>query len=138
MVGAGVAATVGNVYEPYLQLTHNLDFFFELIEAGSTVGEAAYYSVPGQSWQCILVEEPLYRPFRKGFDAQWRDREDLGEDAQYLVLRKVNLLERNGKLTEAGSMLNTAVKKYPNGLALAYRCAVLARGDSMGRSDGTP
>lgn len=123
LVSAGAAATVGNVYEPYLQLTHNLDLFFERIESGASIGEAAFYSLPGQSWQSILVGDPLYRPFKTRFNAQWSRRDDFGEDGQYLVLRQANLLEREGKPSEADSILREAMSEYPNGLALAFRIA---------------
>ena len=122
-MGAGVATTVGNVYEPYLQLTHDLDLFFESIESGSTVGEAAFYSMPGQSWQSILVGDPLYRPFKTRFDRQWARRSDFGEDGQYLVLRQANRLEGSRNRSEALRILKDGMSEYPDGLALAFRIA---------------
>ena len=123
LVSAGAAVTVGIVSNYQLQLTHNLDLFFERIESGASIGEAAFYSLPGQSWQSILVGDPLYRPFKTRFDAQWSRRGDFGEDGQYLVMRQANLLERGGRRSEAASVLRKAMNGYPDGLALAFRIA---------------
>jgi uncharacterized protein (TIGR03790 family) len=120
LVGAGAAATVGNVYEPYLQFTHNLDLFFERIESGATIGEAAFYSLPGQSWQSILVGDPLYRPFKKRFDSQWTGRDGYGKDGQYLVLRRANRLKSR---PDALRVLKDGLSEYPDGLALTFRVA---------------
>jgi uncharacterized protein (TIGR03790 family) len=63
LVARGVAATVGNVYEPYLEFTHHLDMFVAALAAGRSTGEAAYYSLSALSWQEIFVGDLLYRPF---------------------------------------------------------------------------
>lgn len=63
LLARGAAATVGNVYEPYLHLTHNLDAFQKALLSGSTLVEAAYASIPCVSWQGIVLGDPLYRPF---------------------------------------------------------------------------
>ncbi|MEZ5276607.1 MAG: TIGR03790 family protein [Opitutaceae bacterium] len=130
LVRSGVAVTVGNVYEPYLQLTHNLGLFFEKLESGGTAGEAAWYALPGQSWQAILVGDPLYRPFLRRFDDQWAKRDAATVGAQYLVLRQANLLEKDGNRREADRLLDGAASERGTlGLALAYR-RVLEREDS--------
>ena len=59
----GAAATIGNVYEPYLQLTHQFDTMHERLLAGFTWVEAAWASMPVASWQAIVLGDPLYRPF---------------------------------------------------------------------------
>src|SRR5690606_10217310 len=64
LVSRGVTATVGNVYEPYLQFTHNPILFFRGLASGLTLAEAAYISLPAVSWQTITVGDPLYRPFK--------------------------------------------------------------------------
>ncbi|RYD65960.1 MAG: TIGR03790 family protein, partial [Verrucomicrobiaceae bacterium] len=63
LLAKGAAATLGNVYEPYLPLTHNFDIFNARLMAGYTLVEAAYMSVPVLSWQNIVLGDPLYRPF---------------------------------------------------------------------------
>lgn len=121
MVRAGAAATLGNVYEPYLQLTHDLALFFERLEAGSSVGEAAWYALPGQSWQGILVGDPLYRPFTKEFQTQWEGSAD--SRSPYLAMRKANRLQASGLTLEAREVLEDQWERIGPDLALAFRMA---------------
>ncbi len=59
----GATCTVGNVYEPYLQLTNHLDTLNDRLMRGMTFAEAAYISLPGISWMSTILGDPLYRPF---------------------------------------------------------------------------
>ena len=59
----GAAVTAGNVAEPYLGPSLNCDVFFQHLAAGKQVGEAALIASPSASWQCIILGDPLYRPF---------------------------------------------------------------------------
>jgi uncharacterized protein (TIGR03790 family) len=63
LVTKGAAATLGNVYEPYLQLTPHLDLFNDRLLHGFTFAESAYMSVPALSWMSVMVGDPLYRPY---------------------------------------------------------------------------
>ncbi len=63
LLAAGAAATVGNVYEPYLHLTHHLDILHDRLLKGFTWVEAAWMSMPCTSWQAVVLGDPLYRPF---------------------------------------------------------------------------
>lgn len=63
LVTKGAAATIGNVYEPYLQLTAHLDLFNDRLLHGFTFAESAYMSAPGLSWMSVMVGDPLYRPY---------------------------------------------------------------------------
>ncbi|MHA3770728.1 TIGR03790 family protein [Verrucomicrobiota bacterium sgz303538] len=63
LLAAGAAATVGNVYEPYLALTPHLDTIFERLTSGFTFAESAYMSQRALSWMTTFVGDPLYRPF---------------------------------------------------------------------------
>ena len=64
LLDRGAAATLGNVYEPYLALTPNLDVFNARLLAGFTFAESAYASERVVSWMTTFVGDPLYRPFR--------------------------------------------------------------------------
>ncbi|MEQ1862411.1 MAG: TIGR03790 family protein, partial [Chthoniobacteraceae bacterium] len=64
LLAAGAAATVGNVYEPYLGFTPNLDVFFDRLRAGFTFAESCYMSQRLLSWMTTFVGDPLYRPFK--------------------------------------------------------------------------
>lgn len=61
----GAAATLGNVYEPYLHLTPHLDLFQERLLRGFTFAEAAYAATPALSWMNTFIGDPLYRPFKE-------------------------------------------------------------------------
>lgn len=66
LVMKGAAATLGNVYEPYLQLTAHLNVFSDRLLHGFTFAESAYMAMPTLSWMGVAIGDPLYRPY-----AQW-------------------------------------------------------------------
>ena len=70
----GATATIGNVYEPYLQLTSHLNIFSDRLLHGFTFAESAYMSVQSLSWMSVMVGDPLYRPY-----AAWLQLADKGE-----------------------------------------------------------
>ena len=63
LLSRGAAASLGNVYEPFLQLTAHLDIFNDRLLHGFTFAESAYMSVQGLSWMSVMVGDPLYRPY---------------------------------------------------------------------------
>jgi uncharacterized protein (TIGR03790 family) len=63
LLARGAAATLGNVFEPYLQMTHHFDLFQTRLLAGHCLVEAAYMALPVLSWQNLVLGDPLYRPF---------------------------------------------------------------------------
>ena len=79
----GAAATIGNVYEPYLGLTHHFDILHQRLLAGFSLVEAAWMSIPAASWQGIVLGDPLYRPF-----AQFNCKgPQLATDSDFIALR---------------------------------------------------
>jgi len=68
LVTKGAAATIGNVYEPYLQLTAHLNIFGDRLLHGFTFAESAYMSVQTLSWMSVMVGDPLYRPYGSWLD----------------------------------------------------------------------
>lgn len=117
----GAAAMIGNVYEPFLELTHMPYIYFACLMSGMTHGEAAYAAEPVLSWMSVVVGDPLYRPFATPLPAQlervrsWQDRSAYG---QYAVIRVMNLLKARGKQDEAVLLGRQCFRKSP-GLALA-------------------
>ncbi|MDG1358562.1 MAG: TIGR03790 family protein [Akkermansiaceae bacterium] len=114
ILAKGAAATLGNVYEPYLHLTHHLDVFHDRLIKGFSLVEAAYMAAPVLSWQHVVLGDPLYRPFLhlngSGELAQ-QDRdyrairlahENWGKQPDTLVqkLRTAAAAKNNGKLYE--------------------------------------
>ena len=63
LVSKGAAASLGYVYEPYLQLTAHLDIFNDRLLHGFTFAESAYMSIQALSWMSVMVGDPLYRPY---------------------------------------------------------------------------
>lgn len=64
MLEKGIAATVGPVYEPYVQGFPLPELFFSrLVEGYMSLGESYLVSLPFLSWQTILIGDPLYQPF---------------------------------------------------------------------------
>ncbi|HEY6069976.1 MAG TPA: TIGR03790 family protein, partial [Chthoniobacterales bacterium] len=63
LLSRGAAASLGNVYEPYLQFTAHLNVFNDRLLHGFTFAESAYSSIPVLSWMSVMVGDPLYRPF---------------------------------------------------------------------------
>jgi uncharacterized protein (TIGR03790 family) len=63
LISKGAAVSIGNVYEPYLQLTPHLDIFNDRLLHGFTFAESAYMSLRVLSWMSVMVGDPLYRPY---------------------------------------------------------------------------
>ncbi|MFL6588847.1 MAG: TIGR03790 family protein, partial [Chthoniobacterales bacterium] len=63
LLSRGATATIGNVYEPYLQLTAHLNVFNDRLLHGFTFAESAYMSMQTISWMSVMVGDPLYRPY---------------------------------------------------------------------------
>jgi tetratricopeptide (TPR) repeat protein len=63
LVSRGAAATVGNVYEPYLELTAHLDILNDRLLHGFTFAESVFMSSRALSWMGVAVGDPLYRPY---------------------------------------------------------------------------
>ena len=64
LLARGAAATVGNVYEPYLHLTHDLGLLHQRLMEGRSWVEACWMAMPVCSWQGVVLGDPLYEPFR--------------------------------------------------------------------------
>ncbi len=65
MLGDGITATLGAVAEPYLHSFPEPGTFFLELFKGRCLVEAYYYTKPFNSWQLVLIGDPLYRPFKK-------------------------------------------------------------------------
>jgi len=123
LLAKGAAATLGNVYEPYLPLTHNFDIFNARLMAGYTLVEAAYMAVPVLSWQNIVLGDPLYRPFLH-LDGSG---EKADADREYRAIRlasarwKEDPKQFEAMLREAADRMKSGVLLEAVGLSLAAR-----------------
>ena len=117
----GATATVGNVYEPYLHLTHHFGILNDRLLKGWTFAEAAWASMPVTSWQGIVLGDPLYRPF-KHIDGSGKNRP---KDRDYRALRAASRqwpgdhAQRREKLSGAAEKLKSGT--LAEGLAMDYR-----------------
>ncbi len=66
MLRDGITATLGPVNEPYLTAFPLPEEFFAELIAGRCLVEAYFRTNPFNSWQMLLIGDPLYRPFGAG------------------------------------------------------------------------
>jgi uncharacterized protein (TIGR03790 family) len=120
LVARGVTATMGNVFEPFLQFTHRPDLLVQALARGETLGDAAYFALPALSWEEVLIGDPLYRPFGISLSQQLKDLPRLPPDrAGYAVVRKATLLARGGRSAEALALLQAAAQLLPDSREIA-------------------
>ncbi|HMD61680.1 MAG TPA: TIGR03790 family protein [Opitutaceae bacterium] len=130
LVARGVTATVGNVFEPYLEFTHRPDMLLDALARGENLVDAAYFALPVLSWQSIVIGDPLYRPFAVSVSAQMKNLSALPPQlAGYAVIRRMNLLDAGGKKAEAIEAGKAGMREAPN---LALALALSARLDASG------
>ena len=116
----GAAVTVGNVYEPYLHLTHWFDILNDRLLAGYSWVEACWMAMPVTSWQGVVLGDPLYRPFSK-LDGSG---EKLAEDNDYRALRAAAIqwgddpAEKNLQLGKATERMKSGIVSEAMGLDL--------------------
>jgi len=65
MLAHGITATLGPVDEPYLDSFPLPNDFFLALFNGRPLVEAFYHTKPFNSWQLVLIGDPLYTPFPK-------------------------------------------------------------------------
>ncbi len=130
LVARGVAATVGNVFEPYLGFTHRPNLLLRALSQGKTFGDAVYYALPTLSWQAVAIGDPLYRPFKVTLEEQEQMSDRLPPAyAAYAAIRRAHLLIHQGKKAEALAWLQAAEKRQPS-LPLGLFMASLALADN--------
>jgi len=112
LLAHGAAATLGNVYEPYLSLTANLDIFQDRLMAGFTLAESGWMSQKVLSWMGVVVGDPLYRPY-----AAWRAVESSSPPDVWQGYRDI-VLKSSGNVLQAGAALQQAAKETGNSLFL--------------------
>ena len=113
LLRAGAAATLGNVYEPFLALTPTLDIFHDRLRAGFTFAESAYMAQHYVSWMTTFVGDPLYRPFKR--DDGLGERKAKDEWDAYAD----GALAWFGESPAAGkAAIEAAAKEYKSGMVL--------------------
>lgn len=110
LLARGAAATVGNVHEPFLHLTHHLDILNQRLLDGYTLVEAASMAMPAVSWQGVVIGDPLYRPFLH-LDGTGRK---VSEDRTYRALR-IAAMRWGATPDEQEKQLRNAARRMKNG-----------------------
>ncbi len=140
LVARGVTATVGNVFEPYLQFTHQPQLLVRALARGANLVDAAYFSLTALSWQAVLIGDPLYRPFAVSLDSQLADPARLpARLAGYAVVRRMQEWDRAGRVAEATALGVAALRETPSlalGVALARRLQQAGDVDAAGNALG--
>ncbi|MGJ8638981.1 MAG: TIGR03790 family protein [Opitutaceae bacterium] len=122
-VKQGYCATVGTVYEPYLEYSYRPDYLLEHLLEGHTFGEAASYAYPSLSWMGVAIGDPLYRPFKIDLKEQLA-RPPEGAFGSYAHIREINRLKSEVDLETALAYARKQFLKQPS-MALAYRLSEL-------------
>lgn len=114
LLARGAAATLGNVYEPYLSLTANLDVFQDRLMSGLTLAESAYMSMRALSWMGVVIGDPLYRPY-----AAWNQFYDPRNRPPnpWRRFRSITL-DAKGNILDAVLPLYEAARETGNGMFL--------------------
>ncbi len=113
LLAAGAAATLGNVYEPYLSLTPHLDVFHDRLRAGLTFAESAYMSQRVLSWMTTCVGDPLYRPFKGAAEL-----EELPASGEWADYRRAAQAWFSAERPAADETLRAAGKKDHSGMIM--------------------
>ena len=122
-VAQGYCATVGNVYEPYLEYTHRPQVLLAHLMSGGNFGEAVALSTPSLSWQSVAIGDPLYRPFKVSLAEQLKSSEGSTFTA-YASIREINRMLAEESSESAIAYARSKFISQPS-LALAYRLAQL-------------
>jgi len=103
LVSRGAAATVGNVYEPYLELTAHLDILNDRLLHGFTFAESVFMSSRVLSWMGVALGDPLYRPYLNWtqIDSKTPPKSAAGWRAYHDFAIKNNKLEPSDYRTQA-------------------------------------
>jgi uncharacterized protein (TIGR03790 family) len=119
----GAAVTIGNVYEPYLHMTHDFGILHQRLLAGDCWVEACWKAMPATSWQAVVLGDPLYQPF-KHLDGSG-DR--TAEDNDFRALRAASLrwpddpAERRKQLDMAAERTKSGMLAEATGLDLLHQ-----------------
>lgn len=114
LVTAGAAASLGNVYEPYLDLTAHLDVFNERLLQSFTLAESAYMSQKALSWMNVVIGDPLYRPFAASQNPIRRGQPDK-DSAPWMALAD-QLRKASGGALAQTLYLKKMARETPTGL----------------------
>jgi hypothetical protein len=103
---------VGNVYEPYLTLTTDLQILQDRLMAGFTLAESGWAGTKGLSWMNIVLGDPLYKPY-----AAWYQSNRNPNPSTWETYRKI-IRSKDGNVLNAAEALQAAAQRTGNSLFL--------------------
>lgn len=120
LIMRGAAASLGNVYEPYLGLTTNLGTLSWVLLTGHNLAESYYAAQPVLSWMSILVGDPLYRPYARLLElpglpeSKWTRQ---SKETKWTDYRRIILVHK-GSVLDAATDLAARAKQNHESLYL--------------------
>lgn len=125
LVARGAGATLGNVYEPYLPFTTNLELFARGLLSGKNLALSFYEAQPVLSWMSVCLGDPLYRPY-----ARFSDPAPEVVDNPWIDYRRI-ILAHDGNVVAAGGDLTRRSRETGRSLYLeALGNAQMASGEN--------
>lgn len=124
----GAAASLGNVYEPYLGFTTNLGTLARMLLAGHTLVESYYAAQPVLSWMSVLVGDPLYRPYARLAEAHLTETSSLPE-TKWTDYRRIILVHKGAVLDAAADLTRRSREKHESLYLEALGAAEYDAGD---------
>jgi uncharacterized protein (TIGR03790 family) len=122
----GAAVTLGNVYEPYLHLTHDFGIVHARLLEGYSWVEACWMAMPVTSWQGVVLGDPLYRPFNHIAGSG----KLLDEDVEFRALRAAALQWKNDPKERLVQLEKAAERTTSGVIAEAVGLEMIERADA--------
>lgn len=111
LIAKGVAATMGAVYEPYLDYMPQWDVFTDRLQRGYTYAEAAYASQKSLSWMITFIGDPLYRPFKLTAEQALKFApETPGDRRDFLLIQQARAALKQGEVNLAKVTAEKAIR----------------------------
>ena len=137
LLSRGACAVLGNVYEPFLQMSTHLDLFNARLLAGFTFAEAGWIATPVFSWMQVMVGDPLYQPFIIKSEIEAGQDDDFkafrmavlrwASEPKQLIsnLDKATDSLKSGKILESTGLYMMSEKKYKDADEFFKRASLL-------------
>ena len=137
LLSRGACAVLGNVYEPFLQMSTHLDLFNARFLAGFTFAEAGWIATPVFSWMQVMIGDPLYQPFIIKSEIEAGQDDDFkafriavlrwASKPKQLIsnLNKAAVSLKSGKILESTGLYMMSEKKYKDADEVFKRAAAL-------------
>ena len=127
LLARGAAAVLGNVYEPYLQLTTHLNIFNDRLLHGFTFAESAYMATPTLSWMTVMVGDPLYRPYAAWLQIESKTADTAMATSEWKMYREFAVKNANKPAPEFRSLAREVASRAKNGAMIEDLGAMEAR-----------